>query len=134
MSIIRTVARSIFEEDDDSTYVVPNYLYDNIVKKTNKDKIDLDDVLTMSLELWLHESEDLRIRYLNLKSHQIERQIQKRKTLVINNTQVYFDSFKIYPYVDKAKNIYQVRVDYNLQGLKVASSIEFDLKQLCELD
>ena len=61
MSIIRTVARSIFEEDDDSTYVVPNYLYDNIVKKTNKDKIDLDDVLTMSLELWLHESEVFNI-------------------------------------------------------------------------
>lgn len=129
MSIFKKIVSGIFE-DEDITYCLPKHLYESVAKKTNKDKIDYEDVLSMSIELWLHESDDIRYRYLNLKISQIEQKVQKRKTLVIDNTRVYFDAYKVYPHIEVSKNIYQVRVDYKLQGLTVASSVEFDLKEL----
>ena len=54
----------------------------------------------------------------------------KKNYLIVDNTKVYFDNYKVTPYVNKSKGIYQVRVDYILQGIVVAKAIEFDLEDL----
>lgn len=115
---------------NEGSYNIPSRLYDRIARKTNKYKITYEDVITMSLELWLSDSKDIRIKYLNLKTEQIKRQVAKRKYLIMNNTQIYYDTFKVYPYVNTKKRIYEVQVDYYLKGIKVAGSIEFSLDDL----
>ncbi|WP_460377207.1 hypothetical protein [Paraclostridium bifermentans] len=101
-----------------------------MARKSNKTKIFYEDAITMSLELWLADTSDIRIKYLNLKTEQIRRRLAKQKYLILENTQIYYDDFNVYPYIVEKKGIYEVHVDYLLQGIKVAGSIEFDLKDL----
>lgn len=84
----------------------------------------------MLIELWLADPNDLTVTYLTLKAKQIEKQIKKRKYLIINNTEVYYDSYKVYPYIKPKQGIYEIHIDYYQKRVKVAGSIAFDLNEL----
>lgn len=115
---------------DSYTYEIPDEIHDRVATKVNKYKIPYETVITMLLELWLVDPSDLRETYLMLKAKQIERKIKKRKYLIINNTEVYYDSYKVYPFIKPKQGIYEVHVDYYQRRVKVAGSIEFDLNEL----
>lgn len=115
---------------DAGSYDIPSELYDRVERKSSKMKVCYEDVITMALELWLADSSDIRVKYINLKVEQIKRRVAKQKYLIIDNTQIYYDDFSVYPYIQAKKGIYEVHVDYFLQGIKVAGSIAFDINDL----
>lgn len=126
--ILRRLIKKLLS--DDYTYDIPEFIHNRFATKVNKHRIPYEVVITMLIELWLADSSDIRLKYLNLKTEQIKRRVAKRKYLIINNTEVYYDDFKVYPFVKPKKGIYEVHVDYYQRGIKVAGSIEFDLNEL----
>ncbi len=127
MSIKNKILKLLTTE---GSYEIPSEIYNRVMNKCNKDKIFYEDAITMALELWLSDRSDIRVKYLKLKTEEIRKRISKRKYLIIHNTEIYYDSFNVYPYVQKKKGIYEVHVNYYLNGTKVAGSIEFDLNDL----